>query len=822
MNTCKATLRVLFAHRVYLMIYLVFIGILMMSISWAMLTSASGSMSAVFESTKTRVAIIDRDSDRGDIATSMRAYLRDSSELVDLDDTSETLQQAVASNWVDLIVIIPDGFADDYVAAAADGDNPPNVDTVTSYASGSGSMARMNVGGFLSLTRTALIGAQTTVDQAALAGMMNATGGAAGFDGASLDQDMLDSLPEGQVDKPDIKDLSQAAKMAAESASDTDVNHQVAVVDTPTEESASAADTAVSGFGGTMKTALYPLSLAMTICGSMILGAFTTGEVRRRLTASPRRMALMGLQRLLTLGGFALVVCVGYLVLSIGLMMAAGLDPLHLSVGGVLMTFGATCVYALMTVACGFMLSEFGLSEEAANGFANIFGLLIMFTSGVTLPIDNDARRDGDHSQVPARLVVLHRDRQRARLRHGGGNRHKRRRLGRLAGIGRTVRRDVHLHRPGRRPLPPIPSHPGRARHHAAGRVRKSAFQPIPLYRVVGELDSGDPPFLHQLAHTGCGGQRRQLQFAHDLLDAHRRMPLQYGHNRLDHVARRTVRHRALLGDGHRERVDVVARGRRLDAGLAQRGGDALVAVAAFWVHKPAARIRRGLQQREQELVSGGDERRARHRMRTRQHIMCHHAVQATRIGDLDAIGEHADMHLRAARIGRIITVGERVRNRLAQHEWRIIGLLRANPTHQRVDRIVDHHRNRTDHRLRGDQSFVTPEHIVPARPRKHGNRNAEPRIELLRIAAQRQQSGQGGAQDSADLRLVGIIMAQHLQIQQHIDAVPVGEHARMLFAHACQQSGNKLRVEVIGRGAGHDIQIVVGCRCSSMSRSTS
>lgn len=60
--------------------------------------------------------------------------------------------------------------------------------------------------------------------------------------------------------------------------------------------------------------------------------------------------------------------------------------------------------------------------------------------------------------------------------------------------------------------------------------------------------------------------------------------------------------------------------------------------------------------------------------MRARQHIMCHHAVQATRIGDLDAIGEHADMHLRAARIGRIITVGERVRNRLAQHERRIVG----------------------------------------------------------------------------------------------------------------------------------------------------
>ena len=82
-------------------------------------------------------------------------------------------------------------------------------------------------------------------------------------------------------------------------------------------------------------------------------------------------------------------------------------------------------------------------------------------------------------------------------------------------------------------PAPPWPRPPPRS-----WPSEKSAFQPIPLCRVVGELDSGDPPFLHQLAHTGCGGQRRQLQFAHDLLDAHGRMPLQYGHNRLDHVAR--------------------------------------------------------------------------------------------------------------------------------------------------------------------------------------------------------------------------------------------------------------------------------------------
>ena len=319
MNTCKATLRVLFSHRAYLLIYLVFVGIMMLSISWSMLSGTSDSAAAAFEPAKMRVAVIDRDSDRGGIASSMRTYLSDSSELVNVDDASETLQQAVASNWVDLIVIIPDGFADDFIDAAATGENPPSVDTVTSYTSGAGSMARMNVIGFLSLTRTALIGSHTTVDSAALAAMAgidigdtagdSSEDGMGGF-GEFSNQDMLDMLPAGQIEKPSVGDLFEASKAAAASASDMDANHKVAVIDTASADAESASDMAASGFGNTMKTALHPLFLAMTVCGSMILGTFTTGEVRRRLTASPQRMSSMGLQRLLTLGGFALVVCV--------------------------------------------------------------------------------------------------------------------------------------------------------------------------------------------------------------------------------------------------------------------------------------------------------------------------------------------------------------------------------------------------------------------------------------------------------------------------------------------------------------------------------
>ena len=205
-----------------------------------------------------RVAVIDRDSDRGGIASSMRTYLSDSSELVNVDDASETLQQAVASNWVDLIVIIPDGFADDFIDAAATGENPPRVDTVTSYTSGAGSMARMNVSGFLSLTRTALIGSHTTVDSAALAAMAgidigdtagdSSEDGMGGF-GEFSNQDMLDMLPAGQIEKPSVGDLFEASKAAAASASDMDANHKVAVIDTASADAESASDMAASRFG---------------------------------------------------------------------------------------------------------------------------------------------------------------------------------------------------------------------------------------------------------------------------------------------------------------------------------------------------------------------------------------------------------------------------------------------------------------------------------------------------------------------------------------------------------------------------------------------
>ena len=345
-----------------------------------------------------------------------------------MHDDPRTLQQAVASNWADLIVIIPDGYAEGLIASASSAgadsagsaaggadsagsdsshDDAPTVETVTSYTSGVGAMASMDVSGFLGMTRTALIGGNVAVtdgDWAAKYGDADTTATApdgAASDGTTPDQSTLDTLPDGRVGDLTLDDLADAAKRVRVIAADGNANHAIAVdrsdqASTQTAAGSSAAavnastdaDTAVNGFGGTMKTALYPLFLAMTVCTALVLSVFNAGETRRRLAASPQRFSLMGIQRLATIGVFALIVTVGYLLATLGLMLVAGADVAALPPSGSAMTVIAAFVYALMTVACGFLLGECSSSDTMANGFANLFGLLIMFTSGMWLPVD--------------------------------------------------------------------------------------------------------------------------------------------------------------------------------------------------------------------------------------------------------------------------------------------------------------------------------------------------------------------------------------------------------------------------------------------------
>ena len=158
------------------------------------------------------------------------------------------MQQAVASNYVDLIAIVPEGFAEHYLQYVDGGtDAQPTIDTVVSYASGAGSLAQLEVNEFLSLTRTSYLG-----------------------------------LPQSQ------RELGTAMTTVLDVANDDMKQSHIAVVSSSSEDEGIVKPGA-SAFAGTIKTGLYPLLLVMPICTFLVVSTFNDSEIRRRLYSSPAR-----------------------------------------------------------------------------------------------------------------------------------------------------------------------------------------------------------------------------------------------------------------------------------------------------------------------------------------------------------------------------------------------------------------------------------------------------------------------------------------------------------------------------------------------------
>ena len=61
MNTCKTALRILKSRKMYLVIYLGFIGIMMFAISWQIMRGSMTGGDEVFHPDTARVEVIDRD-----------------------------------------------------------------------------------------------------------------------------------------------------------------------------------------------------------------------------------------------------------------------------------------------------------------------------------------------------------------------------------------------------------------------------------------------------------------------------------------------------------------------------------------------------------------------------------------------------------------------------------------------------------------------------------------------------------------------------------------------------------------------------------------
>lgn len=329
-HTFSCALRILWAHRIYLLIYLVVMSLMGVFVaSQSIPPSTDGSMPEA----PAAVAVIDRDGSA--VSRGLAAYLGREAELVEVADTQRALQDAVAQESVDCLLVVPPGYGDALVEAARTGVEAPALESSLSTSGAAGLLAQIQAQGWLQ----------------AVYGFV----------------DTLGATPEEAVE----------------------------LADQTTEAGAEASVAPVSEGTRTLQQRLalrvylafseYPIFAAATVCIAVLMRALNQRDVRERILVAPTRGFARSLQ---VFGACMLVSLVCWLWIGgLGLVLFGGELPWTNpdQVGVALL---ALLAYALFAGGVGFLLGQLGIGEEAANAIANIGGMVLSFLGGAWVGLD--------------------------------------------------------------------------------------------------------------------------------------------------------------------------------------------------------------------------------------------------------------------------------------------------------------------------------------------------------------------------------------------------------------------------------------------------
>ncbi len=325
MSTFKTSLKIVAAHRIYVLVYLMALSLLGLNAGAA---RSEDTSSQVKEATAS-VAVIDRDGST--VSRGVKDYVESVGKVQPLEDSRQAIQDATAQNRISYILIIPAGYGQRLQEAASQGTEPPRMDTVIGYESAAGSLMNARTDSYL--------------------------GQVTGY---------LSTLTD---------DPARAVALAKET-----MNHSA-----PAKRIAQDATPLPHGFVVYTMFSFYPIMAFAIVTISTLMTSLGRRSVHSRLTAAP----VSGRSRSLgTIGACLMIGLVGWLwifglgVANLGNSAVITSAPLLGVVGAAL---GA---YMLVAVSLGFLLGQVGLGHNAASAVANIGGLAMSFLSGAWVPTE--------------------------------------------------------------------------------------------------------------------------------------------------------------------------------------------------------------------------------------------------------------------------------------------------------------------------------------------------------------------------------------------------------------------------------------------------
>ena len=321
MNICKRAIIIALRHPLYLAIYIGFLsamGVLLMGEVGTAQAPAPSSASS-----QATIALADRDDSA--ISRALRAALETTDELVDADDEPTALQDVLAKDQADIVLIIPDGFGDQLIDAAHAGRDLPQLN----MAAGSSQRA----------SRWASLAAA----QAALEPALDADG-------------IVDAVTQSSSVEPSVQVLETTPGNAA-----------------------------ASRLAFYLTFSSYTITSSIIVVAGVVLATLNAPDVRRRQLSSPMSTWRLGLGSIAGCGVLALAVCA--LVAVVGIVASGAASLVSQALPQLALALISLAIFALVPLSLAYTLAQCGFQEDALNAIANIGGMVMSFLGGAWVPL---------------------------------------------------------------------------------------------------------------------------------------------------------------------------------------------------------------------------------------------------------------------------------------------------------------------------------------------------------------------------------------------------------------------------------------------------
>lgn len=319
MSSFKTCLRILWSHKGTLLVYVVLLSLLGMLMG----IGSGHDNTTTYERAQANVAVIDRDGST--LSQALEAHVGQGNNVEAIADEPLAIQDAVAKGSVSYILVIPEGWGQGLMDAAASGTSAPDLETYVSYRSAEGSLVDVEATGY----------AQGLYGNAA-------TRGGSQGEVASL----TDRAQEGRT----VMSIAQQSAMPLSDA-----------------------------FELACKFSTYPMLAGISACIAILMERLNAEAVLDRrmvapTTARQRNGGLLAVCILLGVGVWAWTFGLNVLVFAHGQLATS---PIQVTLVG-----GSLAAYAFLSAAIGFLLGQLRLSTNAVSAFVNITGMAMSFLGG--------------------------------------------------------------------------------------------------------------------------------------------------------------------------------------------------------------------------------------------------------------------------------------------------------------------------------------------------------------------------------------------------------------------------------------------------------